>query len=560
MRGRLMASTVVAAVLALVAVTGCAATDSGPGPGAVAVLNAGKADLNPAEADEVQPGGELRWPYDRVPLTFNYHQINGPDDETTAVIGALLPRIFVTAPDGRRRPDPNYALVAELVSTTPQIVRYALNPNAIWSDGTPITWRDFEAQWKALDGKNKAYQAVSTNGYADIASVRPGTDDREVVVTFTGHFAEWDGLFSPLYPASRYANPAAFNAAWVRAIPVSAGPFIFQALDPINGHLTLTRNEAWWGPKAKLDRIVFKPYDKPDYLEGLATNDLDYAPIGYDVNLARQARTLPNFVIRQSVDRQYQELLVNGGPGTVLADLKLRQAIVGSLDRLAIARRAVGEITPAIRTSGNHIYPPGHAAYQDNSDAVAFDSAQAGQRLDVLGWRRQGDGRVLNGRPLQLRVVTETGDGVGEQVGAAVAEQLGAIGVRATPLPMTPAAKDRALRTGGFDLILDREELDPIPLSTEVRRHYEVLGADIGSNFGRIFNPDVVDQFQEAANDMDELSRAAAANGLDELIWSVGHSVPLFPNPGAVAVRATLVNFGAAGLADLDYAQIGYSR
>lgn len=555
-----MASGLVVAVLALVAATGCAASDSGPGQGAVAVLNTGKPDLNAAEADEVQPGGELRWPYDRVPLTFNHHQVNGSDDETTAVISALLPRVFVTTPDGRRRPDPNYVLAAELVSKTPQTVRYVLNPRAVWSDGTPITWRDFEAQWKALNGTNKAYQAVSTNGYADIASVRSGKDDREVEVSFTGHFAEWDGLFSPLYPASRYASPAAFNTAWVRAVPVSAGPFVFQALDSINGHLTLARNEAWWGPKAKLDRIVFKPYNRPDYFEGLATNDLDYAPIGYDANLARQARTLPNFVIRQSVDRQYQELLVNGGPGAVLADLKLRQAIVGGLDRSAIAKRAIGEITPAIRTSGNHIYPLGHAAYQDNSDAVAFDSTQAGQRLDALGWGRQGDGRMLNGRPLQLRVVVEAGDVVGEQVGAEVAEQLGAIGVRVTRLPMTPAAKDRALRTGGFDLILDREELNPMPLSTEVRRHYEVLGADIGSNFGRISNPEVVNQFRDAADDIDELIRATDANGLDELIWSVGHSVPLFPNPGAVAVRATLVNFGAPGLADLDYAQIGYRR
>jgi len=39
----------------------------------------------------------------------------------------------------------------------------------------------------------------------------------------------------------------------------------------------------------------------------------------------------------------------------------------------------------------------------------------------------------------------------------------------------------------------------------------------------------------------------------------VVRSVPLFPSPGAYAVRSTLANFGAPGLSDIDYAQIGFT-
>lgn len=544
------------AAVVLAGVAGCGA-DAGD-ERATAVLNVGRSDINAVEADDVDPGGELRWPYDRVPLTFNYHQVNGPEDETRAVLGAVLPRVFVTTADGRRRTDPDYVLAADMVSRVPQVVRYVINPSAVWSDGKPITWRDFEAQWQALNGTNPAYQTASTNGYDDIASVRRGADDREVLVTFEDKFAEWDGLFTPLYPAAHYGTPTAFNTGWLRALPATAGPFVLQSLDPLAERIVLARNDRWWGNPAKLDRIAFKPYDEQSYFQGLATNDLDYAPIGYDVNLARQVRTLPDFVIRQSVDRQYQELLFNGAPGTVLADIRVRQAVASGLDRAAIARRAIGEITPAIQPSGNHIYPPGHAAYRDNSEAVAFDPTRAGRRLDTLGWRRQGERRALNGRPLQLRLVVEAGDVVSETVGAAVVEQLAAIGIGVTQLPMTPEAKDQALRTGGFDLILDREQLNQMPLSREIRRHYEVVGADVGSNFGRISNPVVVDRFREAANEIDDLNRAADANGLDELLWSVVHSVPLFPSPGASAVRRSVVNFGSPGLADVDYTRIGF--
>lgn len=50
------------------------------------------------------------------------------------------------------------------------------------------------------------------------------------------------------------------------------------------------------------------------------------------------------------------------------------------------------------------------------------------------------------------------------------------------------------------------------------------------------------------------------ANDLDKLIWAEGFSLPLTQSPGDVAVRSTLANFGAAGLADLNYTAIGFMR
>ena len=44
------------------------------------------------------------------------------------------------------------------------------------------------------------------------------------------------------------------------------------------------------------------------------------------------------------------------------------------------------------------------------------------------------------------------------------------------------------------------------------------------------------------------------------MIWQEGFNLPLFQSPGDVAVRSNLANFGAAGLADLDYMAIGFVR
>ncbi|GAA2886993.1 hypothetical protein GCM10020220_091500 [Nonomuraea rubra] len=52
------------------------------------------------------------------------------------------------------------------------------------SDGKPITWADYQAQWQALSGRDPAFHIVSSTGYQDIEKVARGKDDHEVVVTF----------------------------------------------------------------------------------------------------------------------------------------------------------------------------------------------------------------------------------------------------------------------------------------------------------------------------------------------------------------------------------------
>ena len=63
----------------------------------------------------------------------------------------------------------------KLTTEPKQVVTYKINPKAIWYDGTPITWQDFDWQWKALNGTSKAYQIASANGYEDIENVQRGT-------------------------------------------------------------------------------------------------------------------------------------------------------------------------------------------------------------------------------------------------------------------------------------------------------------------------------------------------------------------------------------------------
>lgn len=542
------------------ALSACSLPGTEPVP-ARPVLNAGRADINAMDPSKVNDGGELRWPIEVVPATFNVYQALSSSDDNRAIVNAMMPRAFRSTPNGTLLPDTDYLVSAERVAAAvPQKVVYTIQPNASWNDGTPITWKDFAAQWQALNGPNPAYQSTVPEGYDAISSVTRGADDKQAVVTFRGDYAEWQALFSPLYPASTMANPVVFNTGWAKKAPATAGPFKLQSVDAVTGVTTLERDEAWWGTRAKLDRIVFKPYQGASVADGLLRNDIDFYPIGSDADLAQRARATPDVVIRQSVDRDYEELLFNGGPGAALSDLRLRQAIGEGIDRNALAKQVVGAIAPAIREDGNHIYPIGSANYRDNSSLLPYDQVRAGQELDALGWVRQGDRRVKGRTPLQLRLVVEAGNPASEAIGNVVRDQLARIGVTVVPQPLPGPAKDLAMRQGNFDLIAVRSRYSTSPLRSAIGRYYQPVGTDVAQNYGRIYNPTIADQIAEDMGKTDDIERASAGDGIDQLIWTVVHSLPLYPDPGSYAVRSTLANFGAPGLSDIDYTAIGFTK
>ncbi len=138
-----------------------------------------------------------------------------------------MPRAFVIAADGSMKVNTDYFTNVELTGTDPQVVTYTINPKAVWSDGTPITWEDIASQINATSGKDKAYAIASPNGSDRVASVTRGVDDRQAVITFAKHYAEWRGMFAGntmLLPKSMTANPDVFNKGQLTESGTVGGP------------------------------------------------------------------------------------------------------------------------------------------------------------------------------------------------------------------------------------------------------------------------------------------------------------------------------------------------
>jgi peptide/nickel transport system substrate-binding protein len=97
---------------------------------------------------------------------------------------------------------------------------------------------------------------------------------------------------------------------------------------------------------------------------------------------------------------------------------------------------------------------------------------------------------------------------------------------------------------------------DAFPLSSLT----QIYKSDGESNFGKIGSEQIDAAIEGTLEELDPAKARALANDLDKMIWAEGFSLPLTQSPGDVAVRSALANFGAAGLADLDYTAIGFTR
>lgn len=549
-------------LLALPLATALALTACGGGGGGapLAAPEQGTVDINAVDPAELRDGGDLRWPIQNYPQNLNYHHFDGTEGDNEDILDPFMPQVHLADGEGVLQVDTDYMTSVELTSEDPQVVTYTINPDAVWSDGTPITWLDFQAQWQALNGTDPAYTISASNAYEAIVSVEQGVDDRQAVVTFDPTYADWQGAFSPLYPASTNGDPETFNTGWLEEPQVTSGPFRPASVDRTAQEVILERNPDWWGATPKLDRIIFRNVDNAAQANALANNEIDLFEISSDVALFERAQQIPDADVRIAVAPDRRHITFNGAEGSIMADPQLRTAVQKGIDRSQIAQALLGRIVPDPQPLGNHIFNQGQDGYQANDAAVAYDPAGAEAMLDELGWVREGEGtRTRDGQPLSIRNVIPADTAAAEQEARIAQEQLRTIGVdmqiQAVP---TNDFFERHVLVGDFDMTHFAWLGTPLPVGS-TRSIYSLV-EETQQNFGRIGNDEINTLYAEANAELDPARKIELANQIDTLIWEEGHSFMLYQRPNVFAVRDTLANIGAFGFSDEKYTDIGFMQ
>ncbi|MFJ8657744.1 ABC transporter family substrate-binding protein [Streptomyces sp. NPDC093795] len=432
-------ATLTSAVLAVTVLAGCSSGDESDGVPAVAQDNA------PAARDKVADGGTVRWAVDALPTTFNTFQADA-DGTTSRIAGAVLPSLYTLDERGRPQRNADYLESAQVVETEPkQVVLYKLNQQAVWSDGREIGAPDFVAQWRALSGRDTAYWTARNSGYERIEKIERGKNDLEVRVTFSKPYADWQSLFTPLYPKQVMGSPNSFNDGARTTLKATAGPFLLKTIDRKNGDVTLTRNPRWWGQPAKLDSLVLKAVPRADRADALAAGTLDLAEIdrstaerialalrdaaagrsGAQAALAHgpgssitPSKALKSWALAHGSDEekaaevqaareenqqavaQYasaQDTLARyvvrkslepaytqlslNGESGPLADERVRRAVARAINRQELADSVLKPLGLPAHPPGSHLALAGQAAYADSSDALGDQDTEEARAL-----------------------------------------------------------------------------------------------------------------------------------------------------------------------------------
>jgi glutathione transport system substrate-binding protein len=513
-------------------------------------------DVNPQDPATLRDGGNLRLALTAFPDNFNELNIDGNTSDTGAVLAPTLPGAFLTQADGTLNLNTDYFTGAELTGTSPQTVTYTINPKATWSDGNPITWEDLKSEVDANSGRDKNFLIASRAGFDRVKSVTRGVDDRQAVVTFSDPYSEWRGMFAGgIQPRSMTANPEVFNKGQLEGPGPSAGPFIVSTIDRPAQRIVLTRNPRWWGRKPRLDSITFLVLDSSAVIPALQNQAIDAAGVASLDDMVTAQRT-PGIAIRRAPAPAWYHFTFNGAEGSIMADQRLRLAVCMGIDRQAIVDVVQHGLTTHPTPLNNHIYVAGQLGYQNNSAPGDYNPDKARRELDAMGWKLNGAMRERNGKPLVVRDVLFDSPST-RQIAIVAQNSLAQIGVKLVlDVKNGNGFFSRYVGVGDFDIAQFGWEGNAFPLSALP----QIYASDGDSNFGRIGNAEIDAKISQTLSELDQDKARVLANQVDSMIWQEGFNLPLFQSPGNRAVRRDLANYGAPGLADVDYTAIGFMR
>ncbi|RMI34193.1 ABC transporter family substrate-binding protein [Nocardia stercoris] len=550
-----VAKIAIPAVAVGLIVTGCSGTNGSGGSAVVGTTN----DINPQDPASLQDGGNLRMDLSSFPATFNYLHVDGADADLAKVIDPVMPQAFTSDASGQMSVNHDFFTDVAMTNTNPQTVTYTINPKAVWSDGTPITWEDLQSEAAALSGRNKDFQVSSQSGFDRVEKVERGADDRQAIVTFAKPYSEWQGQFSPLYPKAVTADPQAFNDLDRNDLKVSAGPFVIQNLDRTQNRITLARNPKWWGATPRLANITFSVLDASALLPAIQNNEIDYAYMSGLANVTG-ARNTPGVLVRRTAEPSWNVLTFNGAPGSLLEDAKVRVAITKAIDRQTIVNQSQHGVVDHPTFLNNHVFVAGQKGYQDNAaPSTVFNPTEAAAELDAAGWKLNGDVREKDGRKLELRDVMYQQD---QWVDTAkiIQQNLAAVGVK-LDIQTVPGTGlwTEWVNPGNFDIVQHGWSGSTLPLASLPQIYYYDPNNWQG-NHGHIGSPELNAAIDAALSELDPDKAIELGNKADKMIWEEGFSLPLNQASGNYAVRASLANIGAFGMAGVDWTKVGFVK
>lgn len=468
-----------------------------------------------------------------------------PDQGTSiglAIANAMYPSAFNVQPDQTATLNEDLLESATLTSQDPQTVEYKINPDAQWSDGTPITVDDFVYLWQHLNGSNEKLLVTAAIGYKQIKSIEADGDPKTVKVVFSSPFADWQSLFATLLPAHYMKtlgdDVAAWNTGLVSKAAPSGGPYS-MVKNQDGEYVQLAANPKWYGESPTVKELTVRYFgDDQAAVQALASGEVNFTlNLKATRALIGQVKAVANAKV-DVVPTSNQQFLNTQFDSKTVGDLAVRKAIATVVDPEKLAKTLFGDDVSDLLTT-NHIFAPTSPHYVDNRPAGfgSGDAAAASAILEQAGYVKGSDGvYAKGGTRLELRFVVRSEDQVAKQFAVVLQDDLKTIGIKLDINPVGSADYFPTLGKGEFDLGLGNYPASAFPVSW----YGGLYPCKAGYNFARVCDKEVDSAYYQAYGTLDADEQAELVNKVDQLLWAEVANVPLFEVPQLVVRSASV--------------------
>ncbi|MBP1804287.1 extracellular solute-binding protein [Rubellimicrobium aerolatum] len=385
-----------------------------------------------------------------------------------------------------------YGLLAESVEAAPDRswVEFTLNPDARFSDGSPVTVED--VIW--------SFRTIGTEGHPryltfwrKVKSIEP-VGERGVRIAFNAPDRELAMLagLRPILKKAQWEGLDFASSDGFDTIPVTSGPYVVEAVDP-GRSVTLRRDPDYWGADIpfrrgtmNLDEVRFEFFgDETAAFEAFKTGEVTIMretnparwATAYDFPLAREGGVVLSEIPHQRPTGMTGLVMNTRQP--IFSDLRVREAMIQAFNFEFINDTMTGGEQPRITsyfansplgmTSGpaegrvaEALAPYEASLPPDALEGYALPVAEGGERnragtrraLDSLmqaGWVVADDGVLRNaqGQPFAFEILLENGSSEVASIVDMYVEALGRLGMQVTVNSVDPAQYKQ--RTDGYD-------------------------------------------------------------------------------------------------------------
>jgi peptide/nickel transport system substrate-binding protein len=391
---------------------------------------------------------------------------------------------------------------------------FRLRPNAVWSDGVPVTSGDLLFSWRAQTSEALGWLWSDITDNIDTVEA---LDEHTVRYTFTHRYPYqlMDVNDGPIVPAHAWREipfEAWEDTDWSEHV-VSAGPFVPVAHTP-QQEIIFERNPSYFiSERPRLARLVFRVVpSKSALFNQFLAGGIDLVN---DIPPAEAARVQanPDLELRIFADRSYTHICWNLD-NDLFSDPNVRRALGLAIDRDALidvvyngfAQPSAGPVLSTMWAFSRDLKP------------LPFDPTAAVELLAKAGWKDSDDDGTLDriGQDFEFEILAPAESEVRRDIALMIERDLSRIGIKVTLRLIEWGAVQSVISEGDFDAFANRW-IEPTQVDLEGIWHSAPPDTPT-FNFGHYSSPEVDRLLDEVAAAPDFATQKSLLDRIQEII------------------------------------------